>query len=268
MDRRRFLMGSLVAGSGLLLADPVLAQAAKPRTAAKPVAKPPKRIVAIDAGHGGRDPGAIGLRGTYEKDVTFQVALDLAKRLEASGRYDAVLTRRDDTLIPLADRVKLARAKSSTLFVSLHADSVPHKPEAHGFSVYTLSDKASDDMAAGLATRENAVDRLAGVDLSKHGRQVRSILLDLMHRETSNNSLAMAHTLVGTLNPPFTPLQNPHRQADFAVLRAPDVPSILVEMGFLSNQQDEKLLNQRSYQLKMADRLVAAVDTFFANQKA
>lgn len=265
MDRRGFLIGSLVAGGSLLLSEPSFA-AAKPKAAAKPVAKPPKRMVAIDAGHGGKDPGAIGVRGTHEKDVTFQVALDLAKKLESTGRYDVILTRKSDVLIPLADRVKLARARSSALFMSLHADSVPHKPDARGFSVYTLSDKASDDMAGALASRENAVDRLAGIDLRKHGAQVRSILLDLMHRETANNSQAMAHTLVGTLNPPFTPLQNPHRHADFAVLRAPDVPSILVEMGFLSNKEDEKLLNQRSYQVKMAERLVTAVDGFFASR--
>lgn len=251
----------------MLLADSSLAQTAKPKPAPKAIAKPPRRIVAIDAGHGGKDPGAIGLRGTHEKEITFQVALDLAKRLEATGRYQAVLTRKDDTLIPLADRVRLARAGNSALFMSLHADSVPHKPDARGFSVYTLSDKASDDMAGGLAKRENAVDRLAGVDLRQHSREVRSILLDLMHRETANNSQAMAHTLVGSLNPPFTPLQNPHRHADFAVLRAPDVPSILVEMGFLSNRDDEKLLTQRSYQVKMAERLVSAVDGFFAAQR-
>ncbi|MBI3516766.1 MAG: N-acetylmuramoyl-L-alanine amidase [Proteobacteria bacterium] len=262
MKRRDFLiggaLGTMAAGSALA------APAPKGR---KPAAPKPKAIIALDAGHGGKDPGTIGVGGTFEKDITFAVARGLAHRLEASGRYQIVLTRTDDSFIALGERVRSARASRAQLFLSLHADSVPN-PRQRGFSVYTLADEASDAMTAGLAVRENAVDRLGGLDLSRHPQAVRTILLDLMHRETANNASLMAETVVTKLHPPFTPLQKPHRQANFAVLRAPDIPSILVEMGFLSNLDDEKLLNQTSYQAKLADRLVIALDGFFARVPA
>jgi N-acetylmuramoyl-L-alanine amidase len=261
MRRRGFIIGGML---GTALAAPALA-APPSKPGAKPVAPAaqPKSIVAVDAGHGGRDPGAIGVNGTYEKEITLAVARDLARRLEATGRYQVLLTRTDDSFIALPDRVRLARAGRAALFVSLHADSVPN-PRQRGFSVYTLADEASDAMTAALAQRENAVDRLAGVDFSKHPKMIRTILLDLLTRETSNNSSRMAETVVAKLHPPFTALQKPHRQANFAVLRAPDIPSILVEMGFLSNADDEKLLNQASHQTKLAERLVTAVDGFFS----
>jgi N-acetylmuramoyl-L-alanine amidase len=259
MQRRAFILASVL---GALAAPPAWAAPAAKKRPAPTVAKP-RQIVAIDAGHGGKDPGTIGVAGTFEKEITLAVARDLARRLEASGRYQAVLTRRDDEFIALGDRVRLARAGQAALFLSLHADSVPN-PHQRGFSVYTLADQASDAMTAALARRENEVDRFAGVDFSKHPQMVRNILLDLMHREVASNSSMMAETVVTTLHPPFTALQRPHRQANFAVLRAPDIPSILVEMGFLSNAEDEKLLNQTRYQAKLAERMVAAVDGFFA----
>lgn len=268
LDRRHFLTGALAAAGGSLLAmEDALAQA-KPKPAPAPkkpaVAPPPKRkIVAIDAGHGGKDPGAIGRSGIYEKQITMGVALELARLLEATKRYQVVLTRRNDSFIALGDRVRLARAGDSALLLSLHADSVPNSPDTRGISVYTLSDKASDGLAAALATRENAADLVGGIDLTKHSRQVKTILLDLMSRETSNNSLLVAHSMVNTLHPPFPALQTPHRQANFAVLRAPDIPAVLVEMGFLSNKDDEKDLKTVSYQKKMADRLKSGIDRFF-----
>src|SRR5277367_3385941 len=164
MKRRSFILGSLLGGA--VAARPGLAApAAKKRPAL--LAKP-RQIVAVDAGHGGKDPGTIGVNGTYEKEITFAVASDLARRLEASGRYQVVLTRTDDSFIALPDRVRLARAGRAALFLSPHAD------------------EASDAMTAALAQRENEVDRLAGVDFSKHPKMVRTILLDLMHRETAN----------------------------------------------------------------------------------
>ena len=261
MDRRRFLINAL-ATSGVLLAGEGALAANKPQP--KPAAKPAqlRHIVALDPGHGGKDPGAIGMRGTYEKEITIAVATDLARRLEATGRYRVLMTRRSDMFLPLEDRVRVAQKADSLLFMSLHADSAPTR-EARGFSVYTLSEKASDSLAAAIAKRENAVDRVAGIDLSKHPKEVRSILLDLLHRETKNNSLMMAETLVQTLDPPFTSLVRPHRQANFAVLRAPEIPSVLVEMGFLSNPDDEKLLNLKSYQARLAERLVTSVDEYF-----
>jgi N-acetylmuramoyl-L-alanine amidase len=260
MRRRGFIIGTVL---GTAMAAPALA-APPSKAKAKPPAPKPKAIVALDAGHGGRDPGTIGVAGTYEKDITLAVTRDLARRLEASGRYQVLLTRSDDSFIALPDRVRLGRAARAELFVSLHADSMPNARK-RGFSVYTLADEASDAMAAALAQRENAVDRLAGVDFSKHPKMVRTILFDLMTRETTNNAARMAETVVSTLHPPFPAIEKPHRQANFAVLRAPDIPSVLVEMGFLSNVEDEKLLNQPSHQHRLAERLVAAIDGFFSH---
>lgn len=272
-DRRQFLTAALaVAGGSMLAAGEALAQQQKSKPTApaikKTAPKPApikKKIVAIDAGHGGKDPGAIGPSGIYEKLITMSVALDLAKRLEATKRYDVVLTRRNDSFIALSDRVRLARAGSSALMISLHADSIPTNPDASGFSVYTLSEKASDGMAAALADRENAADLVGGLDLTKHSKHVKTILLDLMSRETSNTSLMMANTMVDTLHPPFSALQHPHRQANFAVLRAPDIPAVLVEMGFLSNKGDEKQLKTKTYQQKLAERLHMGIDRHFFN---
>jgi N-acetylmuramoyl-L-alanine amidase len=271
LDRRQFLKQAILIGGSALMAEDAFAQAAQQlitkasagKTAPKPPAIP-KKIVAIDAGHGGKDPGAIGAHGTYEKLITFAVARELARQLEATGRYTPILTRRNDTFVALGARVSLARRAKSTLFLSLHADSIPNNPDARGFSVYTLSDKASDNMTAALADRENAADFVGGLDLSHHSRQVKTILLDLMHRETTNNSLALAHATLAKMTPAFPPLQKPHRQANFAVLRSPDIPSILVEMGFLSNRDDEKALREEAYQRKLASRLTLAVDAFFA----
>lgn len=270
-DRRRFLKQALLVGGSCLLAEEAFAQAAQQlltkASAGKTASKTPvipKKIIAIDAGHGGKDPGAIGAQGTYEKLITISVARELARQLEATGRYTPILTRRNDTFVALGQRVVAARKAKSALFVSLHADSIPNNPDARGFSVYTLSDKASDSMTAALADRENAADFVGGLDLSQHSRQVKTILLDLMHRETTNSSLAMAHATLAKMTPTFPPLQKPHRQANFAVLRSPDIPSVLVEMGFLSNRDDERALREDSYQRKLAGRLTAAVDSFFA----
>ncbi|MFD2264781.1 N-acetylmuramoyl-L-alanine amidase [Lacibacterium aquatile] len=274
LDRRQFLTAALAVAGGTMLAtgDALAATDPKAKPAAPAIKKTPpkppvikKKIIAIDAGHGGKDPGAIGATGIYEKLITMSVALDLAKRLEATKRYDVVLTRNNDTFIALSDRVRLARAGASALMISLHADSIPTNPDASGFSVYTLSEKASDGMAAALADRENAADLVGGIDLTKHSKHVKTILLDLMSRETSNNSLMMAATMVDTLHPPFSALHHPHRQANFAVLRAPDIPAVLVEMGFLSNKNDEKQLKTKTYQQKLAERLHVGIDRHFFN---
>ncbi len=271
LDRRQFLKQALLIGGTALMAEEAFAQASQQlitnASAGKISRKPlivPKKIIAIDAGHGGKDPGAIGAHGTYEKQITFAVARELARQLEATGRYTPVLTRRNDSFVALGQRVVAARKAKSALFLSLHADSVPNNPDARGFSVYTLSDKASDTMTAALADRENAADFVGGLDFSHHSRQVKTILLDLMHRETTNSSLAMAHATLSKMAPSFVPLQKPHRQANFAVLRSPDIPSILVEMGFLSNNDDEKALREEAYQRKLASRLTLAVDAFFS----
>lgn len=266
MNRRGFFRRAALTGAvafgGLASSRLAFAQGAR-----RPQLLPPaRRIVAIDAGHGGKDPGAIGVNGTHEKLITMAVAKEVARRLEARGQIRVVLTRRDDSFIALEDRVELARAGDSTLFISLHADAAPNV-QARGFSVYTLNENASDEMAALLAKRENAADRFAGVNFGAQPRAVKNILADLMARETATNSTMMAQTVVNRLSPPLQPMVKPHRHANFAVLRAPEIPSVLVEMGFLSNVEDEKLLNQRSYQERLADRLALSIDTFFASRR-
>ncbi|HEX6978525.1 MAG TPA: N-acetylmuramoyl-L-alanine amidase [Alphaproteobacteria bacterium] len=225
-----------------------------------------KRVVAVDAGHGGVDPGAVGTRGTYEKDITLAVARELRRQLERTGRYRVVMTRDDDIFVRLRDRVARARAANAELFVSIHADSSATS-STRGASVYTLSETASDAEAAALAARENYADIIAGVDLSAENKEVVSILIDLAQRETMNLSAAFASVLVDELGRDIQLLPNrPHRFAGFAVLRAPDVPSVLIELGYVSNQHDEKLLTRPHYRSKVAAAIVRAIDQYFARK--
>ncbi len=233
-----------------------------------PVARPParkdvKRVVVIDPGHGGVDPGAVGATGTFEKDVTLAVARELKRQLEGTGRYKVVMTRDDDTFIRLRDRIAVARAANAELFVSVHADSMRNR-ETRGASIYTLSENASDDEAAGLAARENRADIIAGVDLSHENKMVASILIDLAQRETMNHSASFAGILVSELDKDvqLVPLR-PHRFAGFAVLKAPDVPSVLIELGYLSNKNDEQLLMRPHYRGKLGNAIVRGIDRYF-----
>ena len=198
-----------------------------------------KRIVVIDAGHGGIDPGTHGRGGVREKDLVLGVARELRKALEATGRYRVQLTRDTDVFIPLRERVNIARAAHAELIVSLHADSNDHK-DIRGASVYTLSEDASDREAATLAEKENMSDVIAGVDLSGENSPVASILIDLAQRDTMNRSVRFAETVL-TVLPRATMVRptSPHRSAGFAVLKAPDIPAALVELGYLSNSADE-----------------------------
>lgn len=230
-----------------------------------PRAKPPgdsRHVVAVDAGHGGVDPGTIGKAGTYEKDITLAMARDVKARMEATGRYRVILTRDRDIFIPLRERVAIARAKGAEMFISLHADSNPNR-SVRGGSVYTLSEVASDKEAEMLAAKENKADLIAGMDLSHESPEVTSILLDLAQRETMNYSATFAATLVSELGKSVKLLGNSHRFAGFAVLKAPDVPSVLFELGYLSNSAEEKLLNRPDYRRKMADAITRAADRFF-----
>lgn len=225
-----------------------------------------KRVVAVDAGHGGVDPGAIGTRGTYEKDITLAVARELRRQLERTGRYRVVMTRDDDIFVRLRDRVARARAANAELFVSIHADSIASS-STRGASVYTLSETASDAEAEALAARENYADIIAGVDLSAENKEVVSILIDLAQRETMNLSAAFASILVDELGRDIQLLPNrPHRFAGFTVLRAPDVPSVLIELGYLSNPNDEKLLVRPQHRSKVAAAIVRAIDRYFASK--
>jgi N-acetylmuramoyl-L-alanine amidase len=222
-----------------------------------------RRIVVLDPGHGGIDPGAVGGNGQFEKDLTLQVGRRLKQRLDASGRYRALLTREGDQFVRLRDRVEFARKNKAELFISLHADSMSD-PRIRGASVYTLSEKASDKEAESLAQRENAADLIAGVDLAGESDDVRSILIDLAQRETMNLSATFAGLVIPEFQRNGKTLPKGHRFAGFAVLRAPDVPSVLVEMGYLSNPLDERQLWSSEYQGRLVDALTRSIDGYFA----
>jgi len=226
---------------------------------------PPKhpRIVALDPGHGGVDPGAISPHGIYEKNLTLATATELAHQLDATGRYRTILTRRGDAFVSLRARVARARAGRAELFLSIHADALPDSA-MRGLSVYTLSNEASDRDTAALAMRENKDDFVGGVHLRRQPREIGAILLDLARRQTDNRSLTLARMIVDELGRVVPLLETPHRAAGFAVLTAPDMPSALVELGCLSSPADERLLPQRAYQQRLAHGLARAIDDYFA----
>jgi N-acetylmuramoyl-L-alanine amidase len=221
--------------------------------------------VVLDPGHGGRDPGAIGRAGTLEKRITLAAALELKRQLEASGRCRVALTRSRDVFVPLDRRVDLARRREAALFLSLHADSAPG---ARGVSVYTLAQSASDPLSAALARRENLADRAGGLRLPSVSPEVQRILLSLMRRETMAGSVRLARLAVDELGEEVTLLTNAHRHAGFVVLKSPEVPSVLVEMGFLSHPADEAALRRPSHRRKMAQALSRAVQGWLAHQGA
>lgn len=226
-----------------------------------------KPVVVIDAGHGGVDPGAIGVTGATEKEITLAMARELKRQLEETGRYRAVLTRDSDIFIRLRDRVNIAREAGADLFISLHADSHGSR-DLRGASVYTLSETASDAEAAALATKENKADLIAGIDLSSENEIVTNILIDLAQRETKNLSAHFAAMLVNELERETRLLRNTHRFAGFAVLKAPDVPSVLVELGYLSNPKDEAQLRSAAHRAKLAGSLARAIDRYFSWQES
>jgi N-acetylmuramoyl-L-alanine amidase len=234
-----------------------------------PVPSPPPRerpaalpVVAIDPGHGGFDPGATGIGGMFEKQVTLAVARLLADALRATGRYRVVMTREDDRFLALRERVRIAREARADIFLSLHADTNPD-PNLHGVTVYTLSDQASDREAAMMAARENRVDALAGVEMDPEDDVMATILIDLAQRATRRESDALAEFLVGRLGEVARLLNNTHRHAGFAVLTAPDVPSVLVELGHLSNREDERRLASPEHRARLVEALADAVDDYF-----
>ena len=234
-------------------------------TQTTPIATTPLRkpLIMIDAGHGGADPGAVGAGRLREKNITLAAAKELKRQLEATGRYRVALTRSNDQYLKLYTRVSLARTHEADLFISLHADSID-KPAVRGASIYTLSNKASDSQTAKLAARENQVDLIAGVDLSHEDKDVASILIDLAMRDTMNQSKFFANTVVSKMRGAgIKILEKPHRYAGFAVLKAPDIPSVLVEMGFMSNKSEARLLATSDYQRKIASALTQSVDAYF-----
>lgn len=226
-----------------------------------------KPLIVIDAGHGGVDSGTISASGILEKDIVLAFAKKLQERLEQTGKVAVLLTRTDDTFLPLGARVQFGRDHAADLFLSIHADS-EHEGSVRGATVYTLSDKASDREAAELAAKENASDLIAGLDLQKEADGVTDILVDLTRRETRNFSASFANGLVGDLASATRMIKNPRRSAGFQVLRAHDVPSVLVEIGYLSNDQDEKLLTSDEWRSRVADAVTQAVLRFFGQKYA
>lgn len=230
----------------------------------QPVAKPAKRFtVVIDPGHGGIDGGAEGLNGTVEKMVTLTFANELRDKLASVGAYDVYMTREADEFLRLDDRVRIARQHDADLFISIHADTINVKG-IRGATVYTVSDTASDEEAQALADRENLSDQLAGVAIEEENRQVADILIDLIRRETHAFSIRFARSLVGELATSVGLIKNPHRSAGFKVLKAPDVPSVLVELGYLSNAKDEEQLLSAEWRGKAAISIANAVAAFSA----
>ena len=230
-------------------------------TAPKDSAKP---LILLDPGHGGIDTGAIGIAGTLEKAIVLDFAKLLKEKLDEGGLYDVRLTRDDDTFIPLARRVEIGHELAADLFISIHADSVRRgRKHVRGATVYTLSDRASDQLAQELAETENMSDVIAGVVLDEEPTDVTDILLDLARRETRSFSVYFARTLVTEMKSAVRLINNPHRSAGFRVLKAHDVPSVLVELGYLSNAHDEKLLISEEWRERMATAMSEAVHGFF-----
>ncbi len=217
--------------------------------------------VVIDPGHGGIDGGALGLDGTEEKKITLAFALELREKLEETKRFNVVMTRDADEFLRLDERVRIGRQSDADLFISIHADTIRYH-QVRGATVYTISEKASDEIAAAIAEQENLADSIAGAELEDENRDVADILVDLVRRETQTYSIRFARSLVEELSSDVELIKNPHRSAGFRVLTAPDMPSVLVELGYLSNPKDEKLLRDPKWRAKAAANIVKAVSLF------
>ena len=241
-------------------ARPDLSPASRPKPS-----DDPRPVVMLDPGHGGIDTGSRAPSGELEKDIVLSFAERLRERLEKTGRYRVLMTRSDDTFVPLAERVRIARNAGAAVFVSIHADSLPRgEGDAEGASIYTLSDTATDSEAARLAEKENRADIIAGVDLKTEPDDVAGILLDLAERETKGLSVKFAHKLVGDMRQATQLHKKPLKSAGFRVLRAPDVPSVLVELGYVSNRGDLKSLLSDAWRVRTADSIARAIDAYFA----
>ncbi|CAN5486159.1 hypothetical protein BH10PSE6_BH10PSE6_14900 [soil metagenome] len=245
----------------LILSAPSVWAAPQKAPIRSPIPKP--KLIALDPGHGGHDPGALGYSGTQEKGVVIAVARELQKQLLAGNSYRVILTRSIDTYVPLRERVARAQDAKADLFLSLHADS-HSDPDVRGASVYTLSEDASDREAAALAARENRGDTSI-----QPSSMVARTLVAMAQRGTVNDSRRLADTIVGTFGKSgIRLLPRTHRQAGFAVLTSPEIPAALVELGYLSNPRDEKLLTVRQHQMALARALRASVDNHFSRGTA
>ena len=236
---------------------------ARPPTGAAASGGGAKRVIVVDAGHGGIDPGTHGASGLEEKVIVLAVAKKLRDALESTGHYTVYLTRETDVFIPLRGRVDIARAAKADLFISLHVDS-HDLHDIRGASAYTLSEDGSDREAARLAEKENMSDVIAGIDLSREDNPVASILIDLAQRDTMNRSVRFAETVLANLSQTtYVRPTSPRRSAGFAVLKAPDVPAVLIELGYLTNQSDESAMATQAWRSQVAGSISAAIDGFF-----
>ena len=229
-----------------------------------------KPVIVIDPGHGGIDSGAIGITKTKEKHIILKVAKALRDRLRKTDRYKVVMTREIDVYVPLRDRVKISRRHKAELFISVHADSAPGRSgrKVTGGTVYTLSERGSDKEARLLASKENRSDIIAGVELPAEKDLVTSILIDLAQRETNNLSVSFARSLIADMRQATLMKNRAHKSAAFVVLKAPDVPSVLVELGYLTNREDEARLKSTVTHQKIARSMAKAVDRYFAKRLA
>jgi N-acetylmuramoyl-L-alanine amidase len=224
-------------------------------------------VVVIDPGHGGIDNGTVATTGEHEKQIVLDFGLALKERLEKGGKYRVILTRADDTFVPLAERVQIARTNKAALFISLHADALPRgEGDAQGATIYTLSETASDTEAARLAETENRADVIGGIDLSEEPSEVADILIELTQRETKAFSGRFARQIVGELKNVARLHKKPLKSAGFRVLKAADVPSVLVELGYVSNKADLQHLVSESWRSRTVGSLAQAVDAFFGQR--
>ena len=230
----------------------------------------PRPIIVLDPGHGGIDSGTHARgSGEAEKALVLDFALMLRDKLEKSGKYRVMMTRSDDSFVPLVDRVRFARSRNAQLFISIHCDALARgEGEAEGATIYTLSDHASDSEAAKLAEAENRADVISGVDLSAEPDDVAGILIDLAQRETRKDSAEFAKAVVAALRNAARLHKNPLKSAGFKVLKAPDVPSVLIELGYVSNRKDLKELTSQTWRAHVGDAIVQAVNAYFTPRLA
>jgi N-acetylmuramoyl-L-alanine amidase len=231
-----------------------------------PTAQAPRRVIVIDPGHGGSDGGARGVGGALEKTLVLGFCAELRRQLEAAGRYTVVMTRDGDQYVGLDERVAIARGADASLFLSVHADTLSESPDVGGTTIYTAADRASDAEAARIAARENAADRVGGKEKAQsEDRGVANILFDLKRRETRLYAHVFSRGLVNGLRAETRLNRNPERAAGFVVLKAPEFPSVLVELGYLSNPQDVLSLSSPDWRVRTAATMVAAIDAFFVD---
>lgn len=246
----------------LLLAAPTSAAPRREQARPRRPSPPPRPLVVLDPGHGGKDPGAIGLSGAHEKRLVLAAGLELKRALERGAKVRVAMTRASDRFVPLEARVRLAQARGAALFVSIHADAAD-SAGVRGASVYTLSAGASDSLAGALARRENRADRFAGPAFQDVSPEVGRILASLVRRETATGSVKLARKLVAEFDrePDVPLLANPHRKAGFVVLQAPDIPSVLVELGFLTNRADEARLRRPAHRQALVRAMARAIES-------